>query len=115
MKNLTVFLFSCILLIPGFADHPVNEGKTCYGEDLRNISPIPRFTLSYFIGFYKKFPLEKDFLTRERWMNLLAGKDQVLRLIREGKTEEEIVSSWQSDLNRYREIRKKYLLYPDFE
>jgi uncharacterized protein YbbC (DUF1343 family) len=100
---------------PGFANHPVNESKTCYGEDLRNVSPASRFTLSYFISFYKKFPLEKDFLTSERWMNLLSGTDQVLRMIRDGKTEEEIVSSWQSDLNRYREIRKKYLLYPDFE
>lgn len=100
---------------PGFASHPLNEGKTCYGVDLRNILPVPRFTLCYFMDFYHKYPQEKDFLTREKWINLLAGTDQVISMIRAGKTEKEIVASWQPDLDRYREIRKKYLLYPDSE
>jgi uncharacterized protein YbbC (DUF1343 family) len=100
---------------PGFANHPLNEGKTCYGTDLRNISPVPPFTLRYFMDFYHQYPQEKDFLTRERWMNLLSGTDQVIKMIREGKSEKEIVDSWQPDLERYRTIRKKYLLYPDSE
>jgi uncharacterized protein YbbC (DUF1343 family) len=35
--------------------------------------------------------------------------------IMEGKTEEEIRSTWEPGLSKFRETRKKYLLYPDFE
>jgi uncharacterized protein YbbC (DUF1343 family) len=101
--------------IPGVADNPVNKGKTCYGQDLRNISPVPNFTLSYFLDFYKKYPSEKDFLTSEKWLDRLSGSDLLINGIREGKTEKQLVSSWLPELNQYKEIRRKYLLYPDFE
>jgi uncharacterized protein YbbC (DUF1343 family) len=101
--------------IPGFVNNPVNEGKTCYGTDLRDIRPVPQFTLQYFLQFYKMYPVEKDFLTGERWLNLLSGSDHLIKGIREGKTEEQLIVSWQPELDQYKVIRKKYLLYPDFE
>lgn len=101
--------------MPGIAVNPVNMGKVCYGVDLREKDPVPPFTLKFFLDFYHKYPTEKEFLTRERWFNLLAGTDEVIRDIRAGKSEEEIMQSWEPDLNAYRKIRKKYLLYPDFE
>jgi len=101
--------------IPGFVNNPVNEGKICYGIDLRKIRPVPEFTLQYFLQFYKMYQVEKDFLTGERWLNLLSGSDQLIKGIREGKTEEQLTASWQSELDQYKVIRKKYLLYPDFE
>ncbi len=73
------------------------------------------FTLKYFLDFYHQYKNEKDFLTRETWLNTLAGTDQLIRQIREGKSEDEIVRSWQPALENYRQLRKKYLLYPDFE
>jgi uncharacterized protein YbbC (DUF1343 family) len=101
--------------IPGVAINPLNEGKTCYGIDLRNLKEVPQFTLKYFLDFYHKFENESDFLTRERWLNLLAGTDEFIRLVREGKNEQEILAHWQDELNSFKKIRKKYLLYPDFE
>ena len=101
--------------IPGVALNPVNEGKICWGVDLRELIDIPTFTLKYFLEFYHQYEKEKDFLTRESWLNTLAGTDQLLRQIREGKSEDEIVRSWQPALENYRQLRKKYLLYPDFE
>jgi uncharacterized protein YbbC (DUF1343 family) len=101
--------------IPGVADHPQHEGKTCYGIDLRELEKIPEFTLEFFLYFYDKFENEKEFLTRERWFNLLAGTDQLIKQIRQGMSEKEIKESWQPQLNRYKQMRKKYLLYTDFE
>ena len=101
--------------IPGVALNPINEGKMCYGVDLRSLKHIPEFTLKYFLEFYHQYKNEKDFLTRERWLNLLAGTDDLIRQIRAGKNEAEIIQSWQPQLTKYKEIRKKYLLYPDFE
>lgn len=101
--------------IPGVSVNPLNLGKECYGIDLRNLNEAPQFTLKYFLDFYHQYKNEKEFLTRERWLNLLAGTDNLIGQIREGKNEEEIFRSWQPGLKKYKEIRKKYLLYTDFE
>lgn len=101
--------------IPNAAVHPLNEGKVCYGVDLRQLEEIPQFTLKYFLYFYNKYENEKEFLTREHWLNLLAGTDKLIAQIRQGLSEAEIVKSWQPELEEYKRMRKKYLLYPDFE
>lgn len=101
--------------IPGVSDNPPHKGETCYGIDLRKLERVPTFTLKYFLDFYHQFNIEKDFLTRERWLNLLAGTDDLIKQIREGKTENEILESWKPELKEYKQLRKKYLLYPDFE
>jgi uncharacterized protein YbbC (DUF1343 family) len=45
---------------------------------------------------------------------LLAGTDALLWDIRAGKSLEEIEVGWQEELDQYQSVRKKYLLYPDF-
>jgi uncharacterized protein YbbC (DUF1343 family) len=101
--------------IPNAAVNPLNEGKVCYGIDLRQLEEVPQFTLKYFLGFYHQYENEEEFLTRERWLNLLAGTDKLIQQIRQGLSEAEIVQSWQPELKEYKRMRKKYLLYPDFE
>lgn len=101
--------------IPTAAVKPLNEGKVCYGIDLRELNEIPQFTPKFFLDFYKKYESEEEFLTRERWLNLLAGTDELIQQIRQGLSEAEIIKSWQPELEEYKLMRKKYLLYPDFE
>jgi uncharacterized protein YbbC (DUF1343 family) len=79
------------------------------------LSEIPEFTLSYFLDFYWKFKYESDFIDRENWFNLLAGTDVLLAKIRGGNTEPDILKVFDPELETYKTIRKKYLLYPDFE
>jgi uncharacterized protein YbbC (DUF1343 family) len=113
-KNLGKFQFTP-KNIPGVAVNPLNEGLVCYGLDLRLIEEVPKFTLKYFMDFYDKYEVKTDFLTRENWFNLLAGNDELLAQIRNGKSEPEILEALKPDLEKYKLIRKKYLLYPDFE
>ncbi len=101
--------------IPGVAVKPLNEGKVCYGVDLRLLKEVPKFTLKFFIDFYNKFENKEEFITRENWFNTLAGTDELLAQIRKGKSEQEIFELLKPDLGKYKLIRKKYLLYPDFE
>lgn len=101
--------------IPGTAVNPLHEGVECYGIDLRTLTEIPKFTLEFFISFYNSFENEKDFLTREKWFNLLAGNSKLISQIRAGYSEKEIRESWNPDIIKYMNIRKKYLLYPDFK
>jgi len=100
--------------VPGVAMNPKQEGKVCYGEDLRQLKEIPRFTLSYFLQYYHRFEDESEFLVRENWLSLLSGDDRLIHAIRKGMSEQEITEQFQSDLETYKKIRKKYLLYPDF-
>jgi uncharacterized protein YbbC (DUF1343 family) len=45
----------------------------------------------------------------------LAGSAQLRQQLIAGMTEREIYDSWKTQLNEFKQIRKKYLLYPDFE
>lgn len=101
--------------IAGVSVNPLNKGKVCYGIDLREMNEIPQFTLKYFVDFYNKYENKSEFLTRESWFNKLAGNNTLLQQIKEGKTEKEIFDSLKPQLEKYKTIRKKYLLYPDFE
>jgi len=97
--------------LKGFEMNPLQKDQVCYGQDLRNLQEIPRFTLKYFLDWYHRFKQPGEFLTRERWFNLLMGNDQVIKMIQAGKSEKEIVDSWQEELGKYQKIRAKYLIY----
>ena len=97
--------------LKGFETNPLQKDKLCYGQDLRELKEIPTFTLKYFLDWYHQFANPKEFLTKERWFNLLMGDDQVLKLVQAGKSEKEIAESWQDELGKYKAMRSKYLLY----
>ncbi|MFN6390617.1 MAG: DUF1343 domain-containing protein, partial [Bacteroidota bacterium] len=69
--------------------------------------------LSYIIDTYQATPDQTKFFNS--FFEKLAGTDKLRKAIEAGKTEAEIRLSWQDDLKKYKAIRKKYLLYPDFE
>jgi len=101
---------------PGMQLNPEHEGKTCYGIDLRNVSVSEtKFTLRYFLEFADKFPRRAAMITNKRWFNLLVGNEQLYKQITSGMSEADIRKTWQTDLDKYKIMRKKYLLYPDFE
>jgi len=99
--------------LTGMELNPLHKDVACYGVDLRDLKEEPKFTLSFFLEWYHKFQTKDEFITRPRWFNQLMGNETVLKLIKEGKSEDEIRKSWEPELNAYRELRKKYLLYPE--
>ena len=84
------------------------ENKKCYGFDLRQ-STDTIFTLRYIIKMYNLSPNKETFFNP--FFQKLIGTDAIVPLIKAGKTETEIRTSWQQDLIKFKEIRKKYLLY----
>ena len=94
---------------------PLHQNKECFGIDLRNEKEIPQFTLKYFIDFYHFFKNPGEFWSSEKWIGQLSGDPNFFKQINDGLTEQEIRKSWQPDLDKYKIMRKKYLLYPDFE
>jgi uncharacterized protein YbbC (DUF1343 family) len=72
-----------------------------------------RFTLKYILDFYNKMP--DKFFARPGFFDKLAGTDKLREQIVAGWTEEQIRDSWKEELSEYKIMRKKYLLYEDFE
>ena len=95
--------------IDGMAKHPKLEGEECYGVDLRNVELPTQLELDYVIDFYRKWDGEGSFFTN--YFNTLAGTGKLRIQIEDGKTSDEIRRSWQKDLDSYRKLRSKYLLY----
>ena len=63
---------------------------------------------------YKLFPGKDSFFLATNFFNKLAGNDVLMQQIKDGKTETEIRKSWEPALADFKKIRKKYLLYKDF-
>lgn len=104
------FVFKPISL-EGFDKNPMHKDKDCYGIDLRQTTPPQGFTLSYFLQFYKVMNQGAAFFSRARWFDQLMGNSQVREEIIKGKSEEEIKSGWQMELDKYKKMREKYVLY----
>jgi len=96
-------------------------GKVCYGwnlggtveEVLKKVDG--RIQLKWLIEAYKLFPQKDSFFLRSNSFNRLSGTDVLMQQINDGKSEEEIRKSWEPKLSEFKTVRKKYLLYEDFE
>lgn len=97
--------------LPGFDKNPMHKGIACYGKDLRNVTDVNGLTLRYFLEFYRLSREGASFFSRSRWFDLLMGTDSVRKAILRGESEEMIRKSWQKELQTYRNMREKYLLY----
>ena len=87
------------------------KDQACYGEDLRRVNNVDGFTLRYFLRFYWISGEGASFFDRTRWFDLLMGTDTVRKAILAGKSETEIRAAWKGELQKYKEMRNKYLLY----
>jgi uncharacterized protein YbbC (DUF1343 family) len=91
------------------AKEPMYKDKICYGLDLRT-EKITGLSLTHLIEFYQKSKLQDKFFNS--YFDTLAGTDMLRKQILAGMTESQIRASWQPELEKYKLLRKKYLLYP---
>ncbi|MDW7692379.1 DUF1343 domain-containing protein [Flammeovirgaceae bacterium SG7u.111] len=101
--------------IEGLSKYPKLQDKECFGLDLREVE-AKQFNMSYLVDYYEKSKqLGVEFFTNRKFFNLLAGNDKLVKELEEGKTVAEIEQGWEKELETYKGMRKKYLIYPDFE
>lgn len=95
--------------------------QKCYGwnlsgtneEVLKNTGK--KIQIKYLLEAYQLFPGKDSFFLKNNFFNNLAGNDILMKQIKNGFTENEIRKSWEPDIIKFKSIRKKYLLYKDFE
>ncbi len=102
--------------IQGQALNPKLMNKICYGVDYSSpeFKFKEAFTLEPLIRYYaiaKKNRLE--LIDRRRTFELLIGNKNILPMIKQGLSYEEIKQTWLKDLEAYKLMRQKYLLYPE--
>ncbi len=105
--------------MPG-AKYPKHENKVCNGLNLSELNneslrKINRLQLNYVIDMYNAFSDKESFFNTNNFFNLLAGNETLQQQIKAGMSEDDIRATWQEDLRVFKDIRKKYLLYDDFE
>ena len=96
---------------PNFGSkHPKEEGKTCYGEDLSKTNRMNSVSLKWLIKAYKNSSNKKTFFKTSSFTKH-SGTEKLQKQIEAGLSENEIKASWQNDIEAFKEIRKKYLIY----
>jgi uncharacterized protein YbbC (DUF1343 family) len=118
-----------------FTPHPTegaksskHYGQVCYGWDL---SGTPQQVLQkvnkkvqvkWLMDAYRLFPDKDSFFIVPKSGNMehsffdkLAGNNELWQQIKNGVSEKDIRASWEPALSNYKKIRKKYLLYKDFD
>jgi uncharacterized protein YbbC (DUF1343 family) len=101
---------------------PKWKDSVCYGWNISDIKTSGKIDLSWLIKAYQLFPEKDKFFiipksedTLDYFFNKLAGNKVLMQQIIGNKTEQEIRAGWQPQLQAFKKIRKKYLLYEDFE
>ena len=74
-------------------------------------SHTKKINLTYVIDFYNRMKRE-DFFDKN--FNYHIGNTELQEQIKNSVSEAEIRKSWEKDLEDFKKIRKKYLLYEDF-
>ncbi len=103
--------------IPGVAPHPKYEGQLCRGYSLTDSADIQilkgEINIRWLMQAYREMKKNNDFFTP--FFDLLAGTDMLRKQIEAGASEREIRAQWRAEIEIFKQRRKKYLLYDDFE
>jgi len=98
---------------------PKLEGQLCKGYDLQrfgydSMPKVQALYLHWLKAAYDELDRD-DFFLKNDFINLLSGTERIKNMIVFGATVEEMERTWKDEVIAFKKIRKKYLLYEDFE
>ena len=88
---------------------PKHENKICFGKNLKEVKRLNRLTIKFLIDAYKDSDNKEMFFNN--YFIKLVGVDNLRNQIVNGHNENEIRKSWKKDLEKFKLIRNKYLIY----
>ncbi len=93
--------------VPKYADEICN-GVYMNVTDKRNAAPY-KAVVAMLVLLHRENP--QFIINSNNFIDKLAGTDKLRNMIISGKSYEEIISSYQEELNEFKNKRKKYLMY----
>ena len=97
--------------LPNFGSkNPKHNGIVCYGKNLSKVPKPKKIELKWIIEAYKYFPNKNGFFLKG--FNLIAGNEKLKQQLISFSGENKIRKSWELELELFKKIRKKYLIYP---
>ncbi|GAB7257631.1 exo-beta-N-acetylmuramidase NamZ family protein [Polaribacter sp. OB-PA-B3] len=91
------------------AKYPKYKDKLCNGVNLEEIPFLNKIDLSFLIDAYKKTPKTEKFFGNT--FTIHAGTKKLQQQLELGLSVEEIRKTWEADLENFKVIRYKYLIY----
>jgi uncharacterized protein YbbC (DUF1343 family) len=96
---------------PNFGSkYPKEEGKTCFGKDLSKHPKINSVSLKWLIDAYKNCTDKSKFFNTSGFTKH-AGTKKLQQQIEAGLSEADIKATWKEDIEAFKKIREKYLIY----
>jgi uncharacterized protein YbbC (DUF1343 family) len=92
---------------------PPNEGKLCYGVDLKllGLPELTQLNLDWIIEAKSLLGDSNVFFDQPSFFDRLAGTSKLREQIMNKTPEEEIRLSWEEGIEKFKRIRRKHLLY----
>ena len=102
--------------VPG-AKNPLLLDQECHGTDLRD-KPLREIwdegiNLGYVVSAFGSLDMGAPFFGKNNFFNLLAGRGYIKEMILSGASAEDISLKWKDDVEAFKELRSKYLLYAE--
>lgn len=88
---------------------PKFNGELCYGIDLSNTPFLNQVNIEWLVDAYHKTPKDQDFFGKT--FTIHAGTEKLQQQLESGVSPKNIRASWQKDINQFKKIRSKYLIY----
>lgn len=99
--------------IPNMSSKPKHEGKICNGIELqitdRNNFDALKFGIILIHSIMHLHP--DDFEFRKGSIDRLSGSENLRTMLTKGFSPEQIFNTWQNELEEFKLLRKKYLIY----
>ncbi len=90
--------------------YPKHINDVCHGVNLSKVKAERRFTLKYIMDAYNN-ATDKSKVFNTSNFTTHAGTTKLQQQIESGFSEDKIRKSWQKDLETYKKVRDKYLIY----
>jgi uncharacterized protein YbbC (DUF1343 family) len=96
--------------MPNFGSKtPKHKGLLCNGEDLTKVTPSQQVELKWLIHAFQNFPDPEAFFLKG--FERIAGNSSLRKQLSSGMEENDIRNSWKPQLQEFKKIRARYLIY----
>ena len=96
--------------LPNFGSKtPKHKGLLCFGEDLTKVTPPKQVELKWLIHSFQNFPDPEAFFLKG--FERIAGNSSLRKQLSSGMEENDIRNSWKPQLQEFKKIRARYLIY----